>query len=93
MLPYYPPAGETNHESLLSLESLWGNTNSLVLLNPREKAKFEAAGDLYQFQSMWRGAERKRHLKEMLGIKHELWNVLTVVQHSLKSEQSVETLN
>lgn len=57
------------------------------MLNPCEKAKFEAAGDLYQFQGMRRGGERKRHLKEVLGVKHQLWNVLTVVQQSLKSEQ------
>lgn len=40
---------EGSMEVYLSLFGLRENTKVLVLLNPCEKAKFEAAGDLYHF--------------------------------------------
>lgn len=70
-------------EVYLSLFSLRENTKALLLLNPCEKAEFEAAGDLYHLQSVWGGCERKRHLKAVFGIKHQLWSILAIVQHSL----------
>lgn len=58
---------------------------SLLLQSP-EKAELEAAGDLGHLQGVRRSRERKRDLKKILGVQHQLGRITPVIQKSLRSE-------
>lgn len=58
---------------LLKPQSIPGDLDpSLLLLQSPEKAQLEAAGDLGHLQGVGRSRERKRDLKKILGVQHQL---------------------